>query len=361
MEKKKVLVGMSGGIDSSAVCMMLQEQGYDLIGVTMRMWDAPSKFAIYGQEQPDYVIEAKELADKLGFPHHVLDVRGEFKDVVVKDFIDEYMKGRTPNPCVMCNIFFKWKYLQALADELCCDYIATGHYAQIVDKEGIYYIEQGIDSTKDQSYFLWRLGQKELKRTLFPLGGMTKKEVRDYVFSRGFVEKSQKSESMEICFVETDYREFLKEQLPEIDQLVGQGYFVNKQGKKLGLHKGFPYYTVGQRKGLNIALGYPAFVLKINPVKNTIILGEKDDLIAHNLIIEHCNIPSYKDLESQHLMIRIRYRSQLIPCRVEKIEDDRIFICFDHDLATGITPGQSAVMYIENRVVGGGLISHKRK
>ncbi|MGL5787319.1 MAG: tRNA 2-thiouridine(34) synthase MnmA [Bacteroidales bacterium] len=361
MEKKKVLVGMSGGIDSSAVCMMLQEKRYELIGVTMRMWDAPSKFALYGQEQPDYVIEAKELADKLGFPHHVLDVRDEFKDVVVRDFIEEYLKGRTPNPCVMCNIFFKWKYLQQLADEMGCDYIATGHYAQIVEENGIYFIEQGLDPAKDQSYFLWRLGQKELKRTLFPLGGMTKLEVRDYVFNRGFVEKAKKSESMEVCFVETDYRDFLKEQVPGIDEAIGQGHFVDNQGRKLGLHKGFPYYTVGQRKGLNIALGYPAFVLKINPLKNTIMLGKKEELTAHSMIIEHTNIPDPEKLKDPGLLIRIRYRSKLIPCRIDKIEEGRIFIVFDHDEANGITPGQSAVLYIGDRVVGGGLISHKRK
>ena len=173
-EKKKVLVGMSGGIDSSAVCMLLQDQGYEVLGITLRMWDIPSHFSTPGQKEPDHVLEARSLAERLAIPHYTLDVRDEFRKTVVQSFIDEYLRARTPNPCVMCNLYFKWKYLLDEADRLECDYIATGHYARITQNMNRYILEKGLDPKKDQSYFLWRLGQKELSRTLFPLGNITK-------------------------------------------------------------------------------------------------------------------------------------------------------------------------------------------
>ncbi len=355
--EKRVLVGMSGGVDSSAVCLLLIEQGYQPVGITMRMWDAPSKFAIYNRDEPDYVFEARTLAEKLGFKHHVLDVRSEFRAEVVQNFLDEYMAGRTPNPCVMCNLFFKWKYLLEMAEKHDCQWIATGHYAQIVDVDGLKYIKQGVDTTKDQSYFLWRLGQKELSRTLFPLGGMRKSDVKEYVTRHGFREKAQKSESMEVCFVENDYRDFLREQIPDIDHRIGEGSFVDMQGKKLGKHKGFPYYTIGQRKGLEIALGYPAFVTKINPQKNTIMLGRKEEVLARQMSVSEAQVANLYDLSNPDLKVRIRYRSQPIACRVRSVGEHQLLVDF-LDEASAVTPGQSAVFYLNERVIGGGIIDN---
>lgn len=357
---KRVLVGMSGGIDSSAVCIMLQEQGYEVIGVTMRTWDIPSHFSTPGQSQPDEVLEAQALAARLGIEHHVADVRKEFKDVIVKYFIDEYMSGRTPNPCVMCNPLFKERILCEWADRTDCAWIATGHYCQLKDINGARYIVTGDDSTKDQSYFLWKLPQDILKRMMFPLGGMTKTEVRAYLASKGFEAKAKGGESMEICFIDKDYREFLKEHCPDIDERIGAGWFVDSKGLKLGQHKGFAYYTIGQRKGLEIALGKPAYVLKINPAKNTVMLGDADQLKAEYMLVEQVNVICMEELlRCKELSVRIRYRSRPIPCQVALLDNGQLLVKFEGE-ASAITPGQSAVFYEGNRVLGGGFITFQQ-
>lgn len=357
---KRVLVGMSGGIDSSAVCIMLQEQGYEVVGVTMRTWDIPSHFSTPGQSQPDEVLEAQALAARLGIEHHVADVQKEFKDVIVKYFIDEYMSGRTPNPCVMCNPLFKERILCEWADRTDCAWIATGHYCQLKDINGARYIVTGDDSTKDQSYFLWKLPQDILKRMMFPLGGMTKTEVRTYLASKGFEAKAKGGESMEICFIDKDYREFLKEHCPDIDERIGAGWFVDSKGLKLGQHKGFAYYTIGQRKGLEIALGKPAYVLKINPAKNTVMLGDADQLKAEYMLVEQVNVICMEELLlCKELSVRIRYRSRPIPCQVALLDNGQLLVKFEGE-ASAITPGQSAVFYEGNRVLGGGFIAFQQ-
>lgn len=357
---KRVLVGMSGGIDSSAVCIMLQEQGYEVVGVTMRTWDIPSHFSTPGQSQPDEVLEAQALAARLGIEHHVADVRKEFKEVIVKYFIDEYMSGRTPNPCVMCNPLFKERILCEWADRTDCAWIATGHYCQLKDINGARYIVTGDDSTKDQSYFLWKLPQDILKRMMFPLGGMTKTEVRAYLASKGFEAKAKGGESMEICFIDKDYREFLKEHCPDIDERIGTGWFVDSKGLKLGQHKGFAYYTIGQRKGLEIALGKPAYVLKINPAKNTVMLGDADQLKAEYMLVEQVNVICMEELlRCKELSVRIRYRSWPIPCQVALLDNGQLLVKFEGE-ASAITPGQSAVFYEGNRVLGGGFIAFQQ-
>lgn len=357
---KRVLVGMSGGIDSSAVCIMLQEQGYEVVGVTMRTWDIPSHFSTPEQAQPDEVIEAQTLAARLGIEHHVADVRKEFKEVIVKHFIDEYMSGRTPNPCVMCNPLFKERILCEWADRTQCAWIATGHYCRLKDINGARYIVTGDDPAKDQSYFLWKLPQDILKRMLFPLGGMTKTEVRDYLASKGFEAKARGGESMEICFIDKDYREFLKEHCPDIDERIGAGWFVDSKGLKLGQHKGFAYYTIGQRKGLDIALGKPVYVLKINPAKNTVMLGDADQLKAEYMLIEQVNVICMEELlQCKNLSVRIRYRSRPIPCRVAPLDNGQLLVKFETE-ASAITPGQSAVFYEGNRVLGGGFIAFQQ-
>ena len=238
--ERRVLVGMSGGIDSSAVCMLLQEQGYEVVGVTLRMWDLSKHFPNSEQTEPIHVVEARTLAEKLGIEHHSMDVRLDFRQTVIQDFIEEYMQGRTPNPCVMCNLCFKWRYLLEAADRYECKWVATGHYARIGRENDMFYLLKGIDPLKDQSYFLWRLGQEELSRTLFPLGEMKKEDIKKYVLSKGFKEKVEKKESMEVCFIEDDYREFLKQEVPELPEKVGGGFFVDKEGRKIGRHKGIP-------------------------------------------------------------------------------------------------------------------------
>lgn len=360
MEKKKVLVGMSGGIDSSATCLMLQEQGYEVVGVTMRTWDTPSKFTSKEQEYPDYILEARNLAEQLDIVHYVVDKRKEFKNQIVGYFVNEYLQGRTPNPCVMCNPLFKFRVLTEWADKLDCPYIATGHYSKIEQHNGLYYIVAGEDGLKDQSYFLWRLGQDVLSRCLFPLGEYAKLQVRNYLREKGFEAKSQGAESMEICFIEGDYRDFLREQLPDIDTRVGKGWFVNAEGIKLGEHKGFPYYTIGQRKGLEIALGHPAYVLKINPQKNTIILGDSAQLKTTYMLVEDIRMANPQELFIvKDLSVRIRYRSKPIPCSVKRLENGKLLVYFLEE-ASAITPGQSAVFYEGKRVIGGAFIASQR-
>ena len=359
-KEKRVLVGMSGGIDSSATCIMLQEQGYEVVGMTMRTWDVASQFSTSEQEEPDFILEAKALAQKLGIEHHVADVREEFKQVIVKYFIDEYMQGRTPNPCVMCNPIFKERLLCEWADRTGCAWISTGHYCRLEKRADKLYILTGHDNTKDQSYFLWRLPQEVLQRFLFPLGGYTKQEVRNYLKEKGFETKAKEGESMEICFIEGDYRDFLRQQCPDIDTKIGPGYFVDNKGLKIGQHKGFPYYTIGQRKGLGIALGHPAHVLRINAEKNTVMLGTADDLKTEYMLVENAMITDMQELlKHPNLTVRIRYRSKPIPCQVLPLDNGQILVHFLGE-ASAIAPGQSAVFYDGERMLGGAFIASQR-
>jgi tRNA-specific 2-thiouridylase len=246
------------------------------------------------------------------------------------------------------------------ADRLGCKYIATGHYVRTVrDGENVF-IKQGADNKKDQSYFLWRLSQEQLRRTLFPLGEMTKEEARTLLKEVGLTEKAKDGESMEICFFDGDYRDYLRSAIPDADSRIKPGYFVDSEGRKIGEHKGFPYYTIGQRKGLEIALGKPAYVIKLNPQKNTVMLGNADELKAEYMLTESpLWVNEEEALQSEELTVRIRYRSQPIPCRVYPLEDGRMLVQFLEE-ASSVTPGQSAVFYIGNRVVGGAFIANQK-
>ena len=359
MNNRRVLMGMSGGIDSTAACLMLQEQGYEVVGVTMRVFDLVSQLDSEGM--PRFIAEAREVADRLGIEHHVADEREGFRSKIVQYFIDEYMQGRTPNPCVMCNPLFKFRVLAEWADRLGCAYIATGHYVQTVCEEGHYYIVTGDDPQKDQSYFLWGLGQKVLARCIFPLGGWKKPDVRQYLADKGFSLKAKEGESMEVCFIEGDYRDFLREYCPGIDSQVGQGKFVDAAGRTLGVHQGYPYYTIGQRKGLGIALGKPAYVLKLNPDKNTVMLGDAQDLVTRYMLVEQMKVVDAERFASEEgLSVRIRYRSKSVPCSiVREVEDGRVLVRFDEEVSA-VTPGQSAVFYVGNRLVGGAFIASQR-
>ena len=344
---KKVLVGMSGGIDSTATCLMLREQGYEVVGLTMWVWG-------------DEPVGARQLAYDMDIKHYVADVREDFRKTIVQYFIDEYRSGRTPNPCVMCNPLFKFRLLTEWADRLGCKFIATGHYVRLEEHDNKLYIVAGDDDRKDQSYFLWRLEQDVLRRCLFPLGTYTKTQVRDYLRNKGYTLKAEEGESMEVCFIKGDYRDFLRERSPEIDREIGPGWFVNAEGVKLGQHKGFPYYTIGQRKGLEIALGKPAYVLKINPQKNTVMLGDAEQLKTRYMLAEQdaflCEDEAFA---SPNLTVRIRYRSHPLPCEVRRLEDGRLLVHFREE-ASAIAPGQSAVFYIGHRVVGGAFIASQR-
>lgn len=345
--KKRVLVGMSGGIDSTATCLMLKEQGYEVLGLTMWVWG-------------DEPVEARRLADEMGIEHHLADERETFRRTIVQYFIDEYRNGRTPNPCVMCNPLFKFRLLAEWADRLDCPYLATGHYIRLEERDGKAYILTGDDEKKDQSYFLWRLGQDVLRRCLFPLGRYVKPQVRDYLRSKGYPLKADGGESMEVCFIEGDYRDFLRKYSPRLDEEIGPGWFVNSEGVKLGEHKGFPYYTIGQRKGLEIALGKPAYVLKINPQKNTVMLGDAEQLKTRYMLAEQDRLVDEQEFfAADELAVRIRYRSKPIPCKVRRLDDGRLLVHFKED-ASAVAPGQSAVFYIGQRLVGGSFIASQR-
>lgn len=358
MEREKVLVAMSGGVDSSAVCLLLQEAGYDVVGMTLRVWDIPRQFADGGE--PDFVRAARELAARLDFPHHVVDEREAFREGVVRYFIEEYVAGRTPNPCVVCNRDFKFRKMEEAADRWGCRYMATGHYVKTERSGDRTYLLMGDDVRKDQSYFLWRVPQRTLSRCLFPLGGMEKSEVRAYLSRRGFDCQARQSESMEICFVENDYRDFLRRQLPGLAESVEGGAFVDTTGRRIGSHHGVPFYTVGQRKGLGIALGKPAYVVRLNADKNTVVLGDEADLKTSAFFAEGLQaVDEAAFFSSPGLAVRIRYHSKPVACRVERLADGRLLVR-TAETVSAVTPGQSAVFYVGNRLVGGAVIASQR-
>jgi tRNA-specific 2-thiouridylase len=359
MSKEKVLIAMSGGIDSSVAAMLLLEQGYELVGVTYRAWDYISQACLEKQTgccSIDSIIEAKNIAAKLGFPHYIIDFREEFKNTIIKNFIDEYLGARTPNPCVICNAHIKWGKLLAKADELQCKYIATGHYARIKTNNHRWFLAKGKDEQKDQSYFLWMLNQYQLKRTIFPLGELKKEEVRKYAENKGFVKLSQKRESQEICFIpDDDYRRFLNTEASEKLNNIGQGNFVSVDGKILGKHKGYPYYTVGQRKGLEIAVGHPLYVLEIRKEKNEIVLGTKNELLKSELKVNNIILSKYMQISDPiKVTTKVRYRNQGSLSEIKQ-KGDIIEVKFDSPVSA-ITPGQSAVFYEGEDLVGGGVI-----
>lgn len=345
---------MSGGLDSSVAAMLLMEQGYDLVGITMNIWDESEEGVSATMYQA--INDARKVAQKFGFPHYVIDVRDDFEKIVISDFITEYTSGRTPNPCVVCNKNLKWEALLKKADELGCAKIATGHYVQVFEKDGRYFPSKGADPTKDQSYFLWNLSQENLKRSLVPLGKFQKSEIREMARERGFEEIAGKRESYEICFIpDNDYRSFLKRKIENLEEKVAGGKFIDKEEKVLGTHKGYPFYTIGQRKGLNVAAGYPLYVLEIRPETNTIVLGKKEDLFRKEMWVTDFNFSKYKDIPKDYEVItKIRYRSEGGFSRINLI-DEKIKVEF-YEEVSAITPGQSAVFYEGNDVVGGGLI-----
>ncbi|QES87526.1 tRNA 2-thiouridine(34) synthase MnmA [Rhizosphaericola mali] len=360
--KGKVLVAMSGGIDSTVTALMLNEQGYEVIGITMKTWDYASSGGGHKETgccNVDSFNDARMAAVQHGFPHYILDIREEFGGFVIENFVEEYLAGRTPNPCVMCNTHIKWSALLKRANALGCDYIATGHYGKIgKTEEGRYYLTKGVDETKDQSYVLWGLSQELLSRTLLPLGDYRKTEIRKMALDFGYPELAKKSESYEICFVpDNDYRGFLKRHVDGLEEKVEGGWFIDQEGKKLGKHKGYPFYTIGQRKGLEIALGKPAYVTAIDPDTNTVTLGEEKDLEAFEMTVAKMNWIKYAGVEAEgrDVIAKIRYRDKGALCKIFPTDDGKVKVRF-YENVKGIAPGQSAVFYEGDDVIGGGII-----
>jgi tRNA-specific 2-thiouridylase len=304
----------------------------------------------------DSINDARQVAVDMGFKHFIVDIREEFGNYVIDNFIDEYIAGRTPNPCVLCNTHIKWEALLRRADSIECEFIATGHYAQINQLNDRYYISKGLDENKDQSYVLWGLSQACLQRTQFPIGNFTKPLIRQMALDRGYAELAKKAESYEICFVpDNDYRGFLKRNVEGLEARVNGGNFISTSGVILGQHKGYPFYTIGQRKGLEIALGKPMYVSAIDPINNTVTLGEERDLERKAMTVGNVNWLKYNDVtQLKNVETKIRYKTPAYKSTLVK-NNEKIDVYFD-DLVSAIAPGQSAVFYEGNDVIGGGHI-----
>lgn len=358
--KGKVLVAMSGGIDSTVTALILHHKGYEVVGITMKTWDYATSGASKKETgccNIDSFNDARAAAVHHGFPHFILDIREEFGDFVIENFVDEYLAGRTPNPCVMCNTHIKWRALLKRADALNCDFIATGHYASIRQHEnGRYVISKGIDATKDQSYVLWGLQQDLLCRTILPLGTYHKTDIRKMAIDFGYPELAKKAESYEICFVpDNNYRDFLKHRIPTLEEKVDGGYFVNKEGKILGRHKGYPFYTIGQRKGLDIAMGKPAYVTAIDSENNIVVLGDEEDLNKTTMQVSKINMIKYDGITNgMEATTKIRYKDKGELSNIYT-NNSSIEVVF-YNPVKGVAPGQSAVFYEGDDVIGGGII-----
>jgi len=359
MNKGRVLMAMSGGIDSTMSALLLHDMGYEVIGLTMKTWDYESSGG-NGKETGccslDSINDARKVAVDCGFPHTVLDIRDEFGDAIINNFVDEYIAGRTPNPCVLCNTHIKWSALLKRADMLKCKYIATGHYAQIRKENDRFIVSKGLDEIKDQSYVLWGVSQDCLSRTIFPIGGYHKDDIRKMALSKGYKQLAQKSESYEICFIpDNDYRSFLKRKVKDLENKVAGGSFITSDGKVVGTHNGYPFYTIGQRK-LGVSLGSkPTYVIGIDADNNTVTVGNKEELQKQEMYIKDVNYLKYTKInDGDEFLVKIRYKHKGEYATLFNMEG-HIKVLF-HNKVRGIAPGQSAAIYEGNDLIAGGFI-----
>ena len=369
-ENRRVLLGMSGGTDSSVAAMRLLEAGYEVTGITFRFYEL--------NDSTEYLEDARSLAKRLGIRHITYDARDVFRKQIIEYFVQEYMEGRTPVPCTLCNNYLKWPLLAKVADEMGVFYIATGHYVQKAKLEDTYYITYAVDPDKDQSFFLWGLKQDILRRILLPMGNITKVEARVWASERGFQKVATKKDSIGVCFCPMDYRNFLKEWLVRNGQLrsenvshwsenvscwsemVRRGRFVDEKGNFIGWHEGYPFYTIGQRRGLGIHLNRPVFVKEIYPEKNEVVLSSLSALEKTEMQLKDWNLVNpQKILGYNDVIVKIRYRKQENHCTVTVTPDNLLHVQL-HEPLTAIAAGQAAAFYRDGLLLGGGIIVNAR-
>ncbi|MFX0549176.1 tRNA 2-thiouridine(34) synthase MnmA [Hathewaya histolytica] len=354
--KKKVVIGMSGGVDSSVAAYLLKEQGYDVIGIMMKLAPDDEEYTLNegGCCSLSAATDARRVADTLDIPFYVMNFKQSFKENVIDYFIDEYLKGQTPNPCVRCNKTIKFAEFLRKAKALGADYIATGHYAEIIKKEDRYLLKKSEDQKKDQTYMLYNLTQDQLAHTLMPCGGYEKTEIRKIAEKIG-LDVFRKKDSQEICFIpDNNHGKFILESVGP--NKVKEGNFVDRDGNVLGKHKGIAYYTIGQRKGLGLSLGKPSFVTDIIPWKNQVVIGDENELFKSELIAEDINL-IYTDVlqEPMEVGAKIRYAAKESPAIIYPMGEGKLKVKFK-EKQRAITKGQSVVFYKDNFVVGGGII-----
>ena len=365
----KIAVAMSGGVDSSAAAAILKEQGHDLVGFSMQLWNQRRGISLDEEGEPlpsrccslDDVYDARRVAEELGFPFYVLNLEREFEQDVVQPFVQSYLNGETPIPCVSCNSRLKFASLDQLAASLGCEKVATGHYARVeYDRTANRYrLFRGRNIQKDQSYFLWELTQDQLSRSLFPLGEMSKPEVRGVARDHNLA-VAEKAESQEICFVpDGNYAGFIDRYLAaenEAGRLPGPGEVVNAEGEILGTHTGIHRFTIGQRRGIGIAAARPLHVIAIDAAKNRVVVGEQDQLLSQEFIAAGVNwIAFERPLAPVRAHVRVRYRHAEAAASITALDDGRAHVIFDEP-QRAITPGQATVFYRDDEVIGGGWI-----